>query len=477
MNSSASTQPSSRFQLTLSTDYCADWGLWEGVRELIQNALDGEQDGHVKTISHDGLRLSVANQGVILQRSVWLLGTSSKGNGTYRGCFGEGLKLGVLALVRAGYRVLITNGDELWIPSIQPSDEFGIPVLTIEIQPNSEPATDGFAVHVDGVSTANWRLFSERFLGLQPARQIFKQGDRGTSSILLDPERAGQLYVKGIFVQDIERYHFGYDLNTATDRDRRMVDASELRSLAARTWAQALESEVGEPASARVLTRACYQAMLKEAPDLEMLHYYLISNRSEGLADLFIQLNGDKALPVVDPAGQAEALRFGFQPVVCPRPLRDALANDNRLHLDTACKEHRTTLTAQWSPDDLSAREDSNLLAAISLLSQACKEADLPEPGQIGLVRVVEFRAEEVLSQTRGGEDGKPEILIARRCLRSLGHVLQVLSHEMARFKAANPSDPMHNEMQTQLLAASLAHLHETAERLRSNVREARGLG
>jgi hypothetical protein len=82
-----------KFQLTISAGYVEDWGLHEGVREIIQNALDGQQDGCPMTIDHSGDTLTVSNQGARLDRSVWLLGNSSKNADSHRGHFGEGLKL------------------------------------------------------------------------------------------------------------------------------------------------------------------------------------------------------------------------------------------------------------------------------------------------------------------------------------------------------------------------------------------------
>ena len=84
-----------KFQLTIATNYCSTWGAWEGCRELVQNGLDAQDDGAEMKVSHHIDTFRVVSQGVKLDARVWLMGTTSKSSGGYRGHFGEGLKLGV----------------------------------------------------------------------------------------------------------------------------------------------------------------------------------------------------------------------------------------------------------------------------------------------------------------------------------------------------------------------------------------------
>mmetsp|Transcript_11428 Transcript_11428/g.33700 ORF Transcript_11428/g.33700 Transcript_11428/m.33700 type:complete len:120 (+) Transcript_11428:39-398(+) len=107
--------------LSLTENYCESWGVWEGVRELVQNVHDGAieaggdrwsadaeasyscraGDDVVAYISYDSARerLTLVNRSVGLQRRVLLLGASRKADSVHvigqRGH--EGGRVGVAA--------------------------------------------------------------------------------------------------------------------------------------------------------------------------------------------------------------------------------------------------------------------------------------------------------------------------------------------------------------------------------------------
>lgn len=89
------------FDLTIGPDYVPLWGIWEATREFIQNALDGAQDGYAFDI-HRGQNGTVVirNKGAVLLPRHLILGQTSKAGGEYRGQYGEGFKLGMMALCR-----------------------------------------------------------------------------------------------------------------------------------------------------------------------------------------------------------------------------------------------------------------------------------------------------------------------------------------------------------------------------------------
>jgi len=128
-----------RIELSINTKYMPAWGLWEGVRELIQNAKDGETQLSAKmTVEHDAATdtLTITNEGATLPHEALLLGHTTKlGDKNTIGQFGEGLKIGLLAIVRAGHAVAIRNGGESWTPVMIQSPAFGVEVLAVAAGP------------------------------------------------------------------------------------------------------------------------------------------------------------------------------------------------------------------------------------------------------------------------------------------------------------------------------------------------------
>lgn len=100
-----------KIELSITTTYCPDWSSWEGIRELIQNARDAEvQHGATMSVVHrpDTRTLVITNEGVTLSREALLFGNTSKvGRSDMIGHFGEGMKVGILALLRVGGGVVI----------------------------------------------------------------------------------------------------------------------------------------------------------------------------------------------------------------------------------------------------------------------------------------------------------------------------------------------------------------------------------
>ncbi len=88
-----------KIQLSIKTDYLPNWGLWEGIRELIQNGRDAEieMDAPMSVdYKFDRQTLVIKNSGAALTQEALLLGHTTKvGRSDTIGKFGEGLKLGV----------------------------------------------------------------------------------------------------------------------------------------------------------------------------------------------------------------------------------------------------------------------------------------------------------------------------------------------------------------------------------------------
>lgn len=90
-----------------------DWGEWEAIRDIVQNALD-EAESYLWGYDDKGLWIIDKGKGVAVVD--FLLGPPKLKPDWSRGKFGEGMKIATLALLRKGYSVHVrTVRRELWV--------------------------------------------------------------------------------------------------------------------------------------------------------------------------------------------------------------------------------------------------------------------------------------------------------------------------------------------------------------------------
>jgi hypothetical protein len=241
------------YTLSISPDYVKSWGVWEAIRELLQNAFDQRDldPNCVVTFSHNPLEETVTigtSTGRLSPQSL-LLGISSKSKDrALRGQFGEGYKLAMLVLVRSGHDVRLYNGPELWLPRIKFSESYGCDVLTIEAANIGGPA-DGVKFMVTGISTEEWMAISQ------------KVNPNQTSDTILD-ENKGDVFVGGLYVTTLPELHKGYAFSPKSltlDRDRGMVSNFDVRYATSKLWTH---REKVDPDSV-------YKMLETDAPDVQ----------------------------------------------------------------------------------------------------------------------------------------------------------------------------------------------------------------
>ncbi len=89
-----------------------EWGEWEAIRDIVQNALD-ETERY--TWGYDTRGLWIADRGEGVSVRSFLLGPAKLKPEWARGRFGEGMKLALLTFLRLGYSVqVLTAHRELW---------------------------------------------------------------------------------------------------------------------------------------------------------------------------------------------------------------------------------------------------------------------------------------------------------------------------------------------------------------------------
>ena len=223
-----------RIALSVSSDYLPAWGAYEGLRELVQNFIDSSDDSGVKgEIRFEGGTargtVFLVNPGAKpLTREALLFGVTSKADREdQRGQFGEGMKVGTLALVRDGRAVTIRTQEETWSASLQASPDFGgRKVLTFDTRKRAK-GVDQVEVEIGPVTREEWSKIQASFLFMQGV-----ESSKSTyGSVLTSVDHLSTVFAKGILVKKIEGMRYGYDLSQITlNRDRSMIDEYDVRS-------------------------------------------------------------------------------------------------------------------------------------------------------------------------------------------------------------------------------------------------------
>ena len=451
-----------QFQLSISSDYVADWGVFEGVRELVQNALDAQQDGHDMHVRCHGGKLKISSSGVRLLRSVWLMGTTSKAGGDYRGHFGEGLKLGVLALVRAGRKVTIVNDDETWSVSLSPSAAFGdANVLTVATRKRTH-GTGSFSVELECLHS-EWAQHQQAFLTLNPPQ---RQIETSNTDILLDECERGRCYVKGILVEVKDDLRAGYNFRTAsTDRDRRMINSFDFDYYSAVAWLDATRDGVITP-------EQLLDHISTPAPDSNgIANRTISSDLQESVGQVFRARHGGKAIPVSNHSEANEAAHLGKLGIVSTKTVCAFFYDAAEFSLYFIRRECRAEVEEVYDFDQLSSNEQDNLGTALELVDSAARGLKF-DPLQPRL-SVVRFRSDQILglhSPADGPSTLGHTIRIARTVLASLQKTIQVLVHELAH-DAGDDGTVDHERAEGELFSriiCDLALARPVTERLRT---------
>lgn len=410
-----------RIELTIKTDYLPTWRTWEGVREIIQNAKDAEADGFPMSVTHGIGKLSVANEGASLPHQALLLGHTTKlGRFDQIGKFGEGLKLGALALAREGVPVKIFSGSETWTPRLIESERFGCEILAFDIEEADEDA-GGVLVEI-GIDRPSWEDFKSRFLFLGST----DMAETPSGSILLEPDTQGCVYVKGIFVQRSTELWFGYDLiNAELDRDRKMIDSWDLKSRLASVWRSALSEDME-------LAGQFFDMLSGGATDVEGFSFYnnhgLTSELSMFMAERFERRHGTGAVPVENMEQSRDLGHLGKRGIVVPKPMVAVMLR-NYNSVDQYKNTLKEEVTNNWSWSDLSEDEQKVLERSLELLCRSGERWGLAN------VQVVSFQSDSLK-----GRFLTDKIMLNRCVLGSVRDALATLVHEAAHSEGGDGS-------------------------------------
>ncbi len=407
-----------RIELTIGTDYVPDWGLWEGVRELFNNGHDAETERNAPlVVDHKDGWLRVRNTGTTLHIDNLILGDTDKRGTSHAetiGRHGDGMKTGILAILRAGRKVAIRTGNEVWSPTIEASQVFTKPLLVFTI--TAAPRYANRVVVEIEMTREEWDGMRDRFLYL--SRETTNDRvvtPRGT--LLTAPRFKGRLYVKGVFVQMAHDLRYGYDLPDATlNRDRNVVESYDRGRKLRDIWAAAVNQQPD-------LTDDFFKALIRDDGDMSgsMAYAPLTEQARASLANRFYSRYGEGAVPVASLEESREIAHLGRKGVVVPAGLRDVLEPITG-DTDAVKAALRQEVQKLYSWDDLNEREVANLGRAVGYVS-----AQVDGGLELGKVSVVAFRSADLLGQHKDGN-----YLLARKALASLRLATETLVHEVA---------------------------------------------
>lgn len=218
-----------KVELSLSTNYVNHWGVWEAVRELIQNAID---TGNYK-IDLDSLGIKIDSFGGKISTQCLLLGYGTKTNDADAiGGFSEGMKLAFLVLCRMGKTFLIKNYDEVWEPKLEYSDTYNTECLVINIYQQEDCGCVSVEVELEH---DEYLLVKENYVPKEEENNsVVRSVGMGYAMEKDEADRdSSRVYVNGLFVGEVDgKYKFDYNFKPAhvtLDRDRKTIKEFELQ--------------------------------------------------------------------------------------------------------------------------------------------------------------------------------------------------------------------------------------------------------
>jgi len=437
------------YNTNVAKSYAAGAGFgtpWSGIREILQNALDGRDRGYYMRIDHGKARdrsgawaLKVVNEGVTLTRDALVLGFSTKTNDdTQRGQHGEGLIVGINALLNNGYEVWIRTGDEAWIAKHQ-TNENGLDLLVIDIRKQPKKIND-FIVEIKGVTPEDWASYKDRML-------FFNEEDRrievGEGTILLDRKYRNQLFVKGIFVGNLpDDYQFGYDISVHLNRDREVAEPWELRRKVRDVIAQALAQDLF---TTEDVTKVLDSDGCGEALAFSEDYWYDAYGISQKIAEDFIDRHGIDAVPVCSVGDAQRAEHFGKKGITVAQAVKKIIEKHSG-KLEDRLAETALNVSKRYNWVDLSAQEKQNIENIVRIVRA------VEEDSYFDKLQIVDFVGEKIRGTAKTVGNVLQEICIARRICNDKTQLLKTFVHEVAH-KFAADGDHEHDEQQCRILA------------------------
>lgn len=355
---------SSKYELTISSEYVKNWGLFQAIREFFQNSTDEEiQNPDNKSFfSYDSntQTLSIGNKSSVLNIDSLLLGVTTKTDDSSTiGQFGEGYKIATMVLLRTNHPVTFYNygAKEVWTTKLVKSRRYGgrlVPTFYVDKNfPWQSVPNNDLTITIENITQEEYETIQESILSLQEDIGRTLNSQR-YGRILLEKRFKGKIFVSGLYVCENKRLEFGYDITPeylTLDRDRQTVSDFDLVWHTSRMWSQHTD------------TPEFKQRFFDEDPyDMFYLDSMIsFDNLSSWAKEEFFKKYGNDSIPVLSQEEYDRVRELGGHPVFVNKPV----GNCFRTLYDNFSNTHVNRL----SPYD----------ALMGWYNRLCEQVDVPE--------------------------------------------------------------------------------------------------
>lgn len=408
------------YELTISPDYVPTWGIQEGVREILQNAIDADTAGYPMSYTYDETRnvLKIENEGGKLYYSTLLMGETTKaGQANQIGEFGEGYKLGILALLRAGKQVKIFNRcsdmPQKWEASLTYSEKYTSKILcikTINLQPQ---AINKLTFQIEDITPDEWDECKRIFLHFKGAYGHYNKYQTYVGDVLEGEDVKGCLFVSDILISKDEKLWYGYNFKPqfiTLNRDRSIIDRWSRDNGISRIW-----NHLGNEDKYIAMIE---NMLINNADDVASIgsRWYVNKNLTQKIAERFKEKHGQNAHPVSCDTEEKSLGFYNVRGIIAPKVYAD-LIEQSIGTCNQIIETKKQTPVKSVEIEDLNEQEKCSLLIAKELIN---KENVLPHK-----VLVVEFHDRNVMGRVSNGT-----IEVSRYILSDLKTTLITLIHE-----------------------------------------------
>lgn len=354
-----------KFELTLTSDYAAQWGVQEALREILQNGIDQEQqikNNHLD-ITYDGKDiLTIANKNSVLLKETLLLGFSTKQNDDISiGQFGEGYKIALLVLTRLNKKVTIYNygKKEIWTSRFVKSKRYnGQKVLTITV--NTEPIwksvpNNNLIFEIQGINNLEYQELVSRALPLQ---KDYKKNiiETPKGQILLDEKFKCKVYVNGLYINTIHGLEYGYNIKPKyinIGRDRDLVSNYDIQKVTSAMWRNQTNNHLlykmlkEQSADVSYITSSKYD---ETGDNFTEAKKELVVIRDNLLNDLKEQ-DGENVIPVKNQTEleEVKSRYINTKPVLVNSTIYEILDDSDKIHeLKETCEKADLTVEEEF---------------------------------------------------------------------------------------------------------------------------------